>query len=178
MQPPPSHRQSVFGHSWLHMSAALIQRPVTINFQRSNGRLCVWERGGVENEYKHRYTPRYRTTVLKPSNKYANKDTLRSLAGTRQTTVTTWLCLSLDFYNGLVYLISRYNYTLPDGPYSYRKYFVSYGPEHHVVEIREADLLQNGWIFGKVLNVLRPPPLIFGKSYCKLFRNSWPKYLL
>ena len=144
MQPPPSHRQSVFGHSWLHMSAALIQRPVTINFQRSNGRLCVWERGGVENEYKHRYTPRYRTTVLKPSNKYRNTDTLRSLAGTRQTTVTTWLCLSLDFFNGLVYLISRYNYTLPDGPYSHRKYFVSYGPEHHVVEIREADLLQNG----------------------------------
>ena len=39
--------------------------------------------------------------------------------------------------------------------------------------IRDADLLQNGWIFGKVPNGLWPP-LIFGKSYCG-FRDKITK---
>ena len=36
--------------------------------------------------------------------------------------------------------------------------------------LRDAFPFQNRWIFGKVPNSLWPPPLIFGKLYCKFFK--------
>ena len=40
----------------------------------------------------------------------------------------------------------------------------------HVKVLREADPLQNGWIFGKVSKRPLTPPLIFGKLCCKFFK--------
>ena len=48
-----------------------------------------------------------------------------------------------------------------------------YSCDISVGAIREASPYQNGWIFGKVPNGLWPPPLIFGKSCCRFFKQLY-----